>query len=208
MKIGAMQKTTAAITLRTARNMAGLAALALLAGCISLAGKAPKLLIGLTPDRTAAAGAMAGGKVGDALVVLDPQVDRKLDVLRVAVQVNATEIAYLKDATWVERPARLMRHLLAEAIRAKGQRLVLEASDDVSGAKQTLAGRLIDLGYDSRSQSVVVRYDAMRSNAQGLIEARRFEALVPGVSANGPAVAAALNRAANDVAGQVADWVG
>ena len=208
MKIGAMQKTTAAITLRTARNMAGLAALALLAGCISLAGKAPKLLIGLTPDRTAAAGAMAGGKVGDALVVLDPQVDRKLDVLRVAVQVNATEIAYLKDATWVERPARLMRHLLAEAIRAKGQRLVLEASDDVSGAKQTLAGRLIDLGYDSRSQSVVVRYDAMRSNAQGLIEARRFEAVVPGVSANGPAVAAALNRAANDVAGQVADWVG
>ena len=55
------------------RNLAGLTALALLAGCISLAGKAPKLLIGLTPDRTAAAGAMTGGKVGAALVVLDPQ---------------------------------------------------------------------------------------------------------------------------------------
>lgn len=203
-----MMKTTGAIALRAARNLAGLAALALLAGCISLAGKAPKLLIGLTPDRTAAVGAMAGGKVGDALVVLDPQADRKLDVLRVAVQVNATEIAYLKDASWVERPARLMRHLLAEAIRAKGQHLVLEASDDVNGAKQTLAGRLIDMGYDGRSQSVVVRYDAMRSNAKGEIEARRFEAVVPGVSATGPAVAAALNRAANDVAGQVADWVG
>ena len=191
-----------------ARKLAGIIALALLSGCISLGGKAPKLLIGLTSDKSPAAGAMVGGKIGDALVVLDPQADRKLDVMRVAVQVNATEIAYLQDATWVERPARLMRHLLAEAIRAKGQHLVLEASDDVSGSRQTLAGRLIDMGYDARRQSVVVRYDAMRSNLQGLIEARRFEAVVPGVSANGPAVAAALNRAANDVAGQVADWVG
>ena len=204
MKIAAMNKTPRALV----RNVVGLAAIALLAGCISLGGKAPKMLIGLTPDRTAAVGAMTGGKVGEALVVLDPQADRKLDVLRVAVQVNATQIAYLKDATWVERPARLMRHILAEAIRAKGQHLVLEASDDVTGSRQTLAGRLIDMGYDARLQSVVVRYDAMRSNALGLIEARRFEAVVPGVSANGPAVASALNRAANDVAGQVADWVG
>ena len=190
------------------RNFAALAALALLGGCISLGGKAPKLLIGLTADRAPSAGAMVGGKIGDALVVLDPQVDRRLDVLRVAVQVDATQIAYLQDASWVERPARLMRHLLAETIRAKGQHLVLEASDDVTGSKQTLAGRLIDMGYDARSQSVVVRYDAMRSNARGEIEARRFEAVVPGISATSEAVAPALNRAANDVAGQVADWVG
>ena len=190
------------------RNFAALAALALLGGCISLGGKAPKLLIGLTSDKAPVAGALAGGKIGDALVVLDPQADRRLDVLRIAVQVDASQIAYLKDASWVERPARLMRHLLAETIRAKGLHLVLEASDDVTGSKQTLAGRLIDMGYDARSQSVVVRYDAMRSNSQGLIEARRFEAVVPGVSATSEAVAPALNRAANDVAGQVADWVG
>lgn len=190
------------------RIIAGAVALALLGGCISLGGKAPKMLIGLTAEKVPAAGALPGGRIGDALVVLDPQADRKLDVMRVAVQVDATQIAYLKDASWVERPARLMRHLLAETIRAKGQHLVLEASDDVSGSKQTLAGRLIDMGYDSRSQSVVVRFDAMRSNAQGMIEARRFEAVVPGISAQNGAVAAALNRAANDVAAQVADWVG
>ena len=203
-----MKRISGAQALIGSGKFAAMAALALLGGCISLGGKVPKLLIGLTSDKAPAAGAMAGGKIGDALVVLDPQADRRLDVLRVAVQVDATQIAYLKDATWVERPARLMRHLLAEAIRAKGQHLVLEASDDVSGSKQTLAGRLIDMGYDARSQSVVVRYDAMRSNASGEIEARRFEAVVPGVSANGPPVAAALNRAANAVAGQVADWVG
>ena len=190
------------------RNLAGALALALLGGCISLAGKPPKMLIGLSAEKVPAAGTLPGGKIGDALVVLDPQADRKLDVLRVVVQVDATRIAYLKDATWVERPARQMRHLLAETIRAKGQHLVLEANDDVTGSKQTLAGRLIDMGYDARSQSVVVRYDAMRSNARGLIEARRFEAVVPGISPQPEAVASALNRAANDVAAQVADWVG
>jgi cholesterol transport system auxiliary component len=190
------------------RHLAALAALSLLGGCVNLGGKAPKMLIGLTADKLAAAGPIAGGRIGDALVVLDPQTDRRLDVLRVPVQVTASEIAYLKDANWVERPSRLFRHLLAETIRAKGQRLVLEANDDAAGARQTLSGRLIDMGYDARSQSVVLRYDAMRTDAKGAIDARRFEAVIPGISPNPVSVGNALNRAANQVAAQVADWVG
>jgi cholesterol transport system auxiliary component len=151
---------------------------------------------------------MAGGRIADALVVLDPQTDRRLDVPRIAVQVSDTQIAYLPDATWVERPARLLRHVLAETIRAKGARLVFEGSDAAEGAKTTLSGRLIDMGYDARSQSAVVRYDALREDAKGAIRTQRFEAVVPGVSARPEAVAAALNRAANQVAAQVADWVG
>jgi cholesterol transport system auxiliary component len=85
---------------------------------------------------------------------------------------------------------------------------VLEGNDDAAGAKSSLAGRLIDMGYDARSQSAVVRYDALVTGAKGEIRTQRFEALVPGVSAEPAAVAAALNRAANQVAGQVADWVG
>lgn len=198
-----------------ARNMGALArcasviaALALLAGCLGLGGKPPKFLLGLTAEKTAAAGIMAGGMVSDALLVLDPQAERKLDVLRVPVQVDATQIAYLQDAAWVERPARQFRHLLAETIRARGQRLVIEANDDTSGAKNMLAGRLIDMGYDARSLSVVVRYDALRGDGKGAVLTRRFEAIVPGVSPEPLAVGAALNRAANDVAAQVADWVG
>lgn len=183
-------------------------ALALLAGCVSLGGKAPKILLGLTAEKTAAAGTMVGGRIGDALLVLDPQAERKLDVLRVPVQVDATQIAYLQDTAWVERPARQFRHLLAETIRARGTRLVIEANDDTSGSKNVLSGRLIDMGYDARLQSVVVRYDALRDDGKGGVMARRFEAMVPGVSPKAEAVGAALNRAANDVAGQVADWVG
>ena len=193
---------------RMASRGAAFAALALLAGCVSLGGKAPKILLGLTAEKAVPAGVMAGGKLSDALLVLDPQAERKLDVLRVPVQVDATQIAYLQDTAWVERPARQFRHLLAETIRARGARLVIEANDDASGARNILAGRLIDMGYDARLQSVVVRYDALREDGKGVVLTRRFEAVVPGVSPTALSVGAALNRAANDVAGQVADWVG
>lgn len=180
---------------------------ATLSGCISLGGKAPKMLIGLSAEQSPVAGAMPGGARADALVVLDPEAGRKLDVLRVPVQVDDARIAYLTDVTWVERPARLFRQLLAETIRSRGKRLVLESVDEGASAKTTLGGRLIDMGYDARSQSVVVRFDAIRSDGKGVVEVRRFEAEVPGISATAEAVGPALNRAANDVAKQVADWV-
>ncbi len=185
-----------------------LAALAMLPGCVSLGGKVPAQLIGLTAQSSAAAGALGGGHIEDALVVVDPETDRRLDVQRVPVQVDDTTVAYLKDAVWVEKPARLFRHLLAETIRARGQRLVLESGDIEAGGKLRLLGRLVDMGYDARSQSVVVRYDALRKDADGVVSSRRFEAIVPGVRAKADDVAPALNKAANDVAAQVAEWVG
>ena len=153
-------------------------------------------------------GTMPGGPQSDALVVLDPETARKLDVLRIPVQVDGAQIAYLTDVTWVERPARLFRQLLAETIRARGKRLVLESGDEGASAKTTLGGRLVDMGYDARSQSAVVRFDAIRSDGKGGVEVRRFAAEVPGVSATAESVAPALNRAANQVAKEVADWVG
>ena len=86
--------------------------------------------------------------------------------------------------------------------------MVVETGDAREGGKATLAGRLLDMGYDARSQSVVVRFDAMRSDEAGNVVSRRFEATVPGVPPKVEAVAPALNKAANDVAVQVADWVG
>lgn len=193
--------------LRMARNGALLAAAALLAGCVSLGGKAPKQLIGLTAETMAPAGAMAGGQIAGALLVLDPVADRRIDVNRIAVQVDETRIAYLKDAAWVERPPRLFRRLLAETIRAKSKRLVLESNDDEAGTKTVLSGRLIDFGYDARSQTAVVRYDALREDGKGAVQAQRFEAVERGVLPEVITVAPALNRAANRVAAEVAEWV-
>lgn len=190
------------------RTGAAFAALALLGGCISFGGKAPDQLISLSSEATAPAGALAGGPRGHALVVLDPEADRRLDVQRVPVRVDDANIAYLKDATWVERPSRQFRRLLAETLRAKGGRLVLEGDSGDGKAKVFLSGRLLDMGYDVRTQSVVVRFDALREEAGGVVKSQRFEATVPGVTAKPGPVASALNKAANDVARQVADWVG
>jgi cholesterol transport system auxiliary component len=199
------------MVLRLGRERAMIAATLLLAGlltgCVSLGGKPPKQLIGLTATSTAPAGAMAGGPIAGALLVIDPVADRRIDVARVTVQVDETRIAYLKDAAWVERPPRLFRRLLAETIRAKGKRFVLEGNDDEAGTKSVLSGRLIEFGYDARSQSAVVRYDALREDGKGTIQTQRFEAVERGVLPDAASVAPALNRAANRVAAQVADWV-
>lgn len=177
-----------------------------LAGC--LGGKPPKNLIGLTPVSAAPAGPLGSGKLAQAIVVLDPQADRRIDVQRIPVQVDDSRIEYVKDLTWVEKPTRQFRQLLAETIRAKGNRLVLEEVDELAGAQARLGGRLIDLGYDARSQSVVVRFDAMREDGAGNVRSQRFEATVPGVSPKPEQIGPALNKAANEVAQQVADWVG
>ena len=53
-----------------------------------------------------------------------------------------------------------------------------------------------------------MRYDAVLTTPLGFVGSRRFEASETVVSESGPDVARALNSAANDVARQVADWVG
>ena len=108
---------------------------------------------------------------------------------------------------WVEKPARLFQSLLVETIRAKGNRLVVREEDLGQSAVATLSGRLLDMGYDVASGSVVVRYDGVVQRADGQVQTRRFESRVP-AAAEAAAVAPALNQAANDVADQVAEWVG
>ncbi|MDE2412086.1 MAG: membrane integrity-associated transporter subunit PqiC [Sphingomonadales bacterium] len=192
---------------------AGLAlALALsLGGCLGgLAGgaKPPPALLRLVPAEAAPAGSSASGKPTEAIMVMEPETENRLAVLRVPVQINAVDVAYLKDAQWVERPARQFRALLAERLRAKGGRLVLEDDQPVPATGTRLGGKLIDLDYDARRQSAVVRFDALRTTPAGQVTTRRFEAVVPTASAKPTAVGNALNQAANDVAGQVVEWMG
>lgn len=182
-----------------------------LSACVSIGngGKPPPSLLTLTPAASAPAGSTASATPAEALMVLEPETDQYLSVLRVPVQVDAANVAYLKDAQWVERPARLFRALLAETLRARGGRLVLEDNQaTIPVAGNRLAGRLIAMGYDAASGSVVVRYDAIRTGAGGQVRTRRFESVVPGVAAKPETVGPALNQAANAVAAEVADWIG
>ncbi|WP_232496296.1 ABC-type transport auxiliary lipoprotein family protein [Novosphingobium kaempferiae] len=194
--------------IRLSHGLLSAAAALALSGCVSLGTKPPDELLKLTPEESAPAGATVSAQLTDAIFVMDPETDRGLDVLRVPVTVDAASVAYLKDALWVERPARQFRSLLAETLRARTGQMVVEGGDFETTGRTLLGGRLLQMGYDAQKQAVVVRFDAMRTDrGTGPVQTRRFEAVVNGVEAKAKPVGAALNQAANDVARQVADWV-
>lgn len=178
-----------------------------LAGCLSLGADPPDQLLTLTPARVAPAGATITGPAGAGLAVLEPNASQRLNVVRVPVQTSDSSLAYLQDAVWVEKPARLFQNLVAETIRARGNRLVIREGDLGQSAATTLSGELLDMGYDAATGDVVVRYDGVLQSPDGQIRTRRFEARIP-AAAEASAVAPALNEAANQVAAEVAEWVG
>ena len=178
-----------------------------LGGCLSLGAEPPESLLTLTPANFAPIGETASGSKLTLLAVLEPDAPKVLDVNRVPVQVDGASIAYLKDAQWVDKPARLFQLLLAETIRSKGNRMVVGSGDLQFAAATKLTGHLSQMGYDAASQSAVVRMDAMLLKVDGSVQSQRFEAVVPGVIAEAGPVGVALNQAANDVAAQVAEWV-
>ena len=179
-----------------------------LPGCISLGGEPPESLLTLSPAARAPAGpGVAAGAERPVIAVLAFDTPAKLDVLRVPVAVSDTELAYLQEAFWVEKPARLFRRLVGETIRARGQAMVVDGDDTATLATMTVQGTLIDMGYDAASASAVVRFDAVRIAKDGTVTTRRFEASESGVTADARSVGAGLNAAANRVAADVADWV-
>ena len=184
------------------------AAALLLAGCISFGGNVPPSLLNLSADSAPAANMARSGSAQTALTVVIPSVPQKLRTPRVPVETGGTQIAYLKDAQWVEPPARLFQRLLSETLSAGGQRLVLTETELITGPGELLSGDLLNFGVDADSNQAVVTYHAMRlTNDGSMISQRRFEAR-ESVGELTPANAgAALNRAANRVAGEVAGWM-
>lgn len=177
-----------------------------LAGCVSLSPKVPDTLLSLTPEASPSIGAEASGKMSEALSVMEPSAAAQVAVLRVPVRIDDANVAYLKKTMWVERPSRQFQHLLADTLRARGGPLVVENDAATTGLK--VSGRLLEMGFDAPSKSAVVRFDGLKERAGGQVETRRFEFRVGGVSADAESIGPALNKAANEVAKQVADWVG
>ncbi|MEO1921575.1 MAG: ABC-type transport auxiliary lipoprotein family protein [Sphingomonadaceae bacterium] len=187
-------------------RLAPLAALLALSGCISFGEDPPPTLLNLTPD-TPESETEITGSVENALIVEEPSTSQRLAVTRVPVQIDASNVAYLQDAMWVERPTRLMQALIAETVRARSGRVVFEGDDTDASGGTLLSGRLLEMGYDARDGSVIVRFDALLHREGQQTTARRFESRIPGIAPEANAVGPALNRAANDVAGQIADWI-
>lgn len=197
--------------LRQTKNMRTIAltmGLALsLTACVSFGGKAPASMLVLTAQNAVAAGSARSGTQTEAVIIQTPEVPRKLDTNRIPVQIDASSIAYIKDAFWADKPARLIQSLLAETVAAKGRKLVLNEVDAGGKADLILSGSLLEFGISAASNEAVVVYDAVKITRGQPTELRRFEARRP-ISAVEPALSgSALNSAANDVASQIADWI-
>ena len=177
-----------------------------LGGCVSIGTKAPAgTLLSLTSEAAPAVGSGSSGTLGEATVVLEPTAAAAVSVLRIPVQIDAANIAYIKGTQWVERPARAFQHLLADTLRARGKGLVVETDRATTGTR--IGGQLLAMGFDAQTREAVVRFEAMKWLPGGRIETRRFEWTVSGVDPVPAEIGPALNRAANKVASEIADWV-
>jgi cholesterol transport system auxiliary component len=188
-------------------QLLGASLLIALAGCVNLGGKTPPSLLVLTPAQTVAGGTLQRGAAKDALVILIPEVPRKLETNRVPVQIDGSNIAYLQDAVWADKPSRLMQMLLMEVVAAKNNRLVLNQVDAGGKAEHFLAGSLLEFGIDATRNEAIVVYDAVRLQNGKEVEKKRFEARSMVIEVKPGAAGAALNEAANSVAADIAAWL-
>lgn len=179
---------------------------AALSGCISFGPKPPEELLRLTPAQTIAPGSSQSVSPGEAITVLTPGVPAELATNRVPVRSGATAVAYVKDAQWVELPARLFQRLLSDTIAARTGRPVLSARQFNFDPGVRVTGQLQAFGVDEASQSAVVTFDAAVARGT-IVQTRRFEARVPVSAIEAAPVGAALNQAANQVAAEIADWL-
>lgn len=179
-----------------------------LSGCALMGGSAPKNLITLSATAPLPGPIARSGNAGESVTVEDPIIAKEIRTTRVAAQTGSTAVAYIKDLTLVDTPDKLFKNLVAETILRTTNRVVLDPRQSTLDPGLTVSGRLTDFGYEGGQGTVLVRYDAALSTAGGTrVETRRFEARAP---ADGTAatVGPALNQAANEVAVQVAQWIG
>jgi cholesterol transport system auxiliary component len=196
----------------------GLAAIVMLAvtACgplVQIGGNAPAPQSLLTLSATTAPVAYAGPVASSTTLGIEtPAVPATLQTLRIPVTTTATEVTYLVGATWAEQPNRQFQRLLAETLAAKGI-AIIDTRQSRTPPARSLTGALIVFGLDVSDPAaavVRVRYDAQVAGKRTAptVLLRRFDATEAVATQTPVAVAAALNRAANRVAVDVAAWVG
>lgn len=180
-----------------------------LSACISFGAEPPPSLLTLTSAQAVPVGQTQSSANAGTITIAVPAVSQALATTRVPVQSSETSIAYIKGAQWGELPARLFARLVSDTVAAKTNRVVLSTAQSFSDPGARLSGELRNFGVDATRSEAVVTFDAslIRGSA-AVVEKRRFEARVPVAVIEAGVVGVAVNQAANQVASDVADWVG
>jgi cholesterol transport system auxiliary component len=179
-----------------------------LSGMLGGGGKPPATLLTLSPEAPATGEFTRAAAPGEAITISTPIIGKELRTVRVPVQVTPTDVQYVTDAQWVDTPDRLFQDLLSETIRRTTTRVVLDPNQTGLDPGLVVSGELRRFGYDAATGQAVVQFDGALSTAGGTrVETRRFEATAPS-DGSGASIGPALNRAANEVATEVAAWIG
>lgn len=189
------------------RTLAIVAALLATSACFG-GKKIPPTLLTLTSSAPAPAAISRSAAPGEAITIDVPVIPKELATTRVPALVGPTAVAYVQDLQWVDAPDKLFQDLLQETTVRTTNRVVLDPRQASLDPGLKLSGTLTRFGYDTAEGVVIVRYDGALATAGGTrVETRRFEAKIP---ADGTAatVGPALNQAANQVAVEVARWIG
>ncbi len=180
-----------------------------LSGCGLLGGKVPPSLMTLQSAAVVPVQTNRSAASGDTITVIKPATVQEINTNRVPVRSGGVAVAYVADAQWVDTPSTLFRDLLSETIAARTGRVVLSDAQRTLDPGARLTGQLLAFSVDADRNEVVVTYDAALLRSQGTrVETRRSEARVPVTAIERAAVAAAMNQAANQVAGDIATWIG
>lgn len=179
-----------------------------LGGCVKLGQKPPPRLLTISADAALPSGQSVSSAGIPTVMVVTPEVPHKIDTMRVPVQINATAVAYVKDAQWSDTPRRMFARLLIDTIAAGGEVFVVSSDQYGMPAGARLSGELVDFGVDARTREAVVIFDAVLAKPEGdQAVRRRFTARAPVRDIEADKVAEPINRAANQVAVEVAAWV-
>jgi cholesterol transport system auxiliary component len=187
--------------------LAAAGAALLLSGCLGLGGRTPPELLTLAPAQYAPVQAPRAAGQGEAITVVEPTVPQELRTNRVPVRTAGGTVQYLRNAQWVENPSALFARLVSETIAAATGRVVLDPRQYTHDPGTRLTGQLHAFTLDEARMEAVVLYDAAMERG-GSVLTNRFQARVPVASVEPRDVAAALNQGANQVAAQIAGWVG
>jgi cholesterol transport system auxiliary component len=179
-----------------------------LGGLLGGGGKPPVTLQTLTPQAPDPGAITRTATAGQTVTIAVPVISKELRTIRVPVQVSATDVQYVTGLQWVDTPDRLFQDLLMETVRRTTNRVVLDPNQTGLDPGLLVHGELQRFGYDAQAGQVVVVYNGSLSTAGGSqVETRRFVATAP-ADGSGASVGPALNQAANQVALDVAKWIG
>jgi cholesterol transport system auxiliary component len=181
---------------------------ALLLSACSFGPKTPPVLMRLTPDQARPAGTTQTSTAAQTMTVVPPAIPQELRTARVPVRTGGTAVAYLRNAQWVESPDALFARLVGETISARSGRVVLDPRQFTLDPGMRLTGTLQTFGVDADTSEAVVVFDGVLARRPDAVESRRFEARVPMPAVDAASAGPALNQAANQVAAEVAAWVG